>query len=97
MDALCTDCQVDTLRYEYYGVYEEVWLLATKDKPAVYLCIGCLEQRIKRKLGPEDFSLVPLNFMVSDKGNNSSQRLLDRMGGKFQKEETIQAYCNSLR
>ncbi len=41
------------------------------------LCIGCLENRIGRKLTPNDFDPVPpLNMM----NNCQSDRLLDRLG-----------------
>jgi hypothetical protein len=43
--------------------------------PHVFLCIGCLEARIGRRLSPADFTNVPLNGLP-----DNSARLKDRIG-----------------
>lgn len=58
-------------------VHEEIWAYATLDKPANFLCIGCLEKRIGRILTPADFSNVYLNLMLNIA---RSARLKNRMG-----------------
>ena len=58
MKHIC-DCGTDTTPsagWEYYMVHDAVWSLAgMKDG---FLCIGCLEARIGRKLEPRDFANV---------------------------------------
>ena len=57
--APCLDCRVDTLRNgEWYMVKDEVWPLP-KHLKEVFLCIGCIESRIGRRLSQEDFYLCP--------------------------------------
>jgi hypothetical protein len=56
-------------RHEYYMVRDRVWAEAGMRTGIVYhyggggdyLCIGCLEQRIGRKLHFADFTDVPVN------------------------------------
>jgi hypothetical protein len=55
----CMDCQYDTFRDEYYFLHEEVWLSANPKSKGM-LCIGCVEERIGRRLTPEDFKGVPI-------------------------------------
>lgn len=77
----CSDCSEPTSikgqKSEYYMVKFNVWKQANPAERADFLCIGCLEARLGRTLTPEDFALVPLNFISKDK---QSDRLLDRMG-----------------
>jgi hypothetical protein len=62
----CRDCGVDTTpctgkrgcrhkkgRWELYLVHDELWAAAGMQHG--YLCIGCLEARIGRRLVPQDF------------------------------------------
>lgn len=59
---LCTDCDFDTSvgkGNEYYMVSNRIW---TKYGAETYmLCIGCLEQRMQRRLKPTDFPQLPIN------------------------------------
>ena len=43
-------------------VTDEIWILANNKQTRGMLCIGCLEERLGRKLRPADFSDVPLNY-----------------------------------
>ena len=72
--AACTNCI-----YEYYMVTDQVWLEAHPNDNGK-LCIGCLEQRLGKKLAADDFTACPLNDGVFDK----SDRLLQRLGKKLQ-------------
>jgi len=56
-------------------VHDSVWELGGLGKHEGKLCIGCLEQRLGRKLCPEDFT----DALVNTRGPRS-QRHLDRMG-----------------
>jgi hypothetical protein len=49
MHRYCRDCAADTFIGEWYMVRDEVWPLGFHDG---VLCIGCLEQRIGRRLVP---------------------------------------------
>jgi hypothetical protein len=70
----CYDCGTDTTPctgkrdcphngWEWYEVREDVWDAAgmTNIGGRAYLCIGCLEQRIGRRLTAGDFAPVPIN------------------------------------
>jgi len=58
---LCVDCGIDTSSKlgvsEYYMVHDSVWALAKLPEPDAMLCIGCLENRIGRKLTRADFNM----------------------------------------
>lgn len=74
----CDDCGVHTVSYtngepnfpwEWYMVNDEIWVEAGMPMdPEVehsgwgYLCIGCLEQRIGRRLTKADFTDAPVNW-----------------------------------
>jgi hypothetical protein len=64
--ALCVDCGTDTLptgwhrRAEYYSVHDEVWAAAGMPFEG-FLCIGCLEVRVGRRLTRSDFTDAPVN------------------------------------
>jgi hypothetical protein len=55
----CADCGVETRPFEMYMVTDEVWCEAG-DEPG-FLCVGCLEDRLHRPLGPVDFLPIPAN------------------------------------
>ena len=58
---LCAECNVDTLRArEFYMVADATWL-ATCDTYKGFLCIGCIERRLGRRLKPDDFTDAPVN------------------------------------
>lgn len=65
---ICIDCGENTLHAnEYYMVHDEVWNAAHPKRRGM-LCIGCLEERLGRLLGPEDFPDLPINrgyFLLS--------------------------------
>lgn len=72
-------------RCEVYMVHDEVWTAAggppspTPERPEptdFYLCVGCLEGRLGRRLTPGDFEDVGLN----DDGLADTPRLRDRKG-----------------
>lgn len=86
----CRDCGVDTIPAEgdreYYEVLDEVWQLARGEgygnsdngEAGYFLCIGCLEARLGRRLTRADFAEKPASIpspWYSDRLNN---RLLDR-------------------
>ena len=96
-DCPCRDCGVETHNAECYIVEDDVWRSVVPfktDGGVLYLCIGCLETRLGRKLTPRDFSLVPLNF-ASDECLGRSKRLIDRMGGRFKDEKVIKDWLDS--
>lgn len=73
----CTDCLVDTdILHEFYMVHDSIWSAAVSEKPAVILCIGCLETRLGRELTATDFKAVPLN---TGPGFKRSDRFADRL------------------
>lgn len=73
---LCLDCKIDTGKIgEYYFLKTEVWLSVVSSINGM-LCIGCLEQRLKRTLTREDFTDCYLNLSTG----NKSVRLLKRLG-----------------
>lgn len=55
----CNDCGVDTyaeVDREWYHVHGPVWEAAGMSPEGLgFLCIGCLETRLGRRLVPEDF------------------------------------------
>lgn len=84
----CDDCSGDVTPYaddgrpvengwEWYMVRSEIWEEAYRNgSPPRFLCIGCLEARIGRRLLPGDFAPVPLN----EPGWLDTKRLLGRLG-----------------
>jgi len=63
--APCHDCGTETLpvdwgyRAEWYMVNKEIWEAA--GLRSGYLCIGCIESRIGRRLNANDFTDAPIN------------------------------------
>jgi hypothetical protein len=75
---LCADCGFDTTTHEYYMVRNDVWAQACPlDQHDVFLCIGCLENRIGRTLTRWDFIDCPLN---AHPDWPRSERLRNRLG-----------------
>ena len=71
----CLDCGVHTGDIqEYYMVTDELW---AEFGEKGMLCIGCLENRMGRRLEPEDFTNCPLN---TDIFYHKSGRLWHRLG-----------------
>jgi hypothetical protein len=72
----CIWCRVDTSEIgEYYMVADAIWERYGPTDGC--LCIGCLEDRMGRRLQPDDFKDIPLN---NDRGRCRSERLRDRLG-----------------
>jgi hypothetical protein len=59
----CRDCRVDTSNASgighYYMVSDAVWAAATRGDRVRFLCLDCLETRIRRPLRAADFMLTP--------------------------------------
>jgi hypothetical protein len=66
--APCFECGIDTIESgEYYLVREKVWLAAcawnAKASGFDFLCIGCLESRLGRRLQPDHLTECELNHL----------------------------------
>jgi len=63
--AWCALCRIDTSAAgEFYMLKDEVWLAAVGPDSFIggsYLCVGCLELRLGRRLRPDDFTDVSIN------------------------------------
>ena len=58
----CIDCGVDTFEIgEYYMVYDPVWRAAGMEPDGGMLCLGCLSDRLGRRLYLDDFNPLPMN------------------------------------
>lgn len=66
-------CGFDTFHNEYYMVHDGIWKAANG---AIMLCIGCLEERLNRKLTIRDFTDAPVNRLNF---GTKSARLIDRL------------------
>ena len=71
--ARCLDCHYDY--DEYYMVHDEVWKQTGLGGDDGQLCIGCLEKRIGRRLGPADFIDAPINQIGLDRSLRLESRL----------------------
>lgn len=76
----CADCGTDTDPLspdsaEYYMIHDKLWRKAGMGKLG-YLCIGCLEARLGRRLRPKDFTSAPVN---SPDWPRHSERLRSRL------------------
>jgi hypothetical protein len=72
-DVHCVECGVHTINArEYYMVRDDVWPLEPRGG---MLCVGCLEERIGRRLVPTDFTDAAINYVGGD-----SPRLRARLG-----------------
>jgi hypothetical protein len=80
----CRDCGTDTTpcdehgrpllgQWEWYVVKADVWLAAKMKPKGGYLCIGCLERRLKRSLTLADFKAD------QDASDCNTPRLADRL------------------
>jgi hypothetical protein len=75
---ICVDCSVNTSDLgEYYMVQNLVWQQVGMTPDGGMLCIGCLESRLGRCLGPDDFVDAPINYVG---WSYKSDRFLDRLG-----------------
>lgn len=80
LNMLCLDCGIDTDKNnEFYMIHDHLWEQAVPNKHQRenrVLCIGCLEERLGRKLLPNDFTNTPVN-----KKGIHSYRLISRLKG----------------
>lgn len=78
----CTGCGINTSRAdEYYMIQHDLW--ASTSAGRGMLCVGCLEEKIGRRLEPADFIDCDLNFgpyMRDGSPRRKSRRLAERMG-----------------
>lgn len=93
-DDSCADCGTDTcpsemgLRAEAYMVHDEVWAAAGMGPKGGHLCIGCIENRLGRRLAATDFRTdVPLNDLSIVDGRYAwswrTPRLISRLSGQL--------------
>lgn len=74
-DFTCRDCGVDTCKMqEFYMLTNEVWDEAVADTKII-LCIGCVEDRLGRRLAVKDF----MDCIANTEVHKMSIRLLDRL------------------
>ena len=75
----CALCRLDTLAIgEFYMVKDEVWDAAVGPDSFInssFLCIGCLELRLGRRLAANDFT----DSLLNKKSGHESPRLRDRL------------------
>lgn len=72
----CLDCSIDTGKiHEHYFIKTDVWLSVVGSIKGM-LCVGCIEDRLKRKLVSSDFTDATVN---NPKFEPKSQRLMQRM------------------
>jgi hypothetical protein len=80
LEGRCVDCLNETTftkgNEEYYMVHNALWLKANPQINGM-LCIGCLENRIGRRLMQADFTDVPIN----QPSRSNSKRLASRLAG----------------
>lgn len=83
----CVDCSVNThFIDEYYMVDFDLWNSVMGSQNTGMLCIGCLEDRIGRKLTTEDFIDAPINYGCF----GWSERMRDRLGPRFTESHLLQ-------
>ena len=74
----CLDCGMN-LFLEWFMVHDDVWRATGLARSGGTLCIGCVERRVGRTLGPDDFTAVDNNKPTA----LLSDRFLDRLGYAF--------------
>jgi hypothetical protein len=76
----CDDCGIGTFEIgECYMVQDALWKLAWEGRHRPrreILCIGCLEQRLGRRLVASDFKAAPINDAADP---TISPRMRDRL------------------
>lgn len=107
LDMPCCACGVSTHAInEYFMLRNAIWKLvrlpleARTNFRTRWLCVGCLEQRLKRQLNSSDFIECPLN--ASDDVFPKSLRLRNRLFGEHEPMSTTmnlsgQLYCRENR
>jgi hypothetical protein len=81
--APCKDCGQRTIGTrkapgEWYMVHDELWAQAGMEPLGGWLCVGCLERRLGRRLASADFKPVPANDSARMR---HSDRLASRIRG----------------
>lgn len=75
----CSDCDIDIGKYgvkEYaYKIHDYLWISIGDPQ---FLCIECLEKRLKRGIGPYDFDWY---WPINDPNCKRSSRLIKIMYG----------------
>jgi hypothetical protein len=83
----CALCRLDTLAIgEFYMVKDEVWDAAVGPDSFIrgsFLCIGCLELRLGRRLAANDFT----DSLLNKKSGHESPRLRDRLSRQVKPRE----------
>ena len=75
----CARCGVSTAKIgEHFFLKNEVWHTAHPTERG-FLCIGCIENIIGRRLNKDDFTEASIN--KPQRGVFQSQRLVDRLRG----------------
>lgn len=78
----CVDCGVDCIEInEYYMVTDSCWKRSGMESHGGMLCIGCLENRLGKKLTPRNFKDCPLNWRNICIPEYASPRLISRLLG----------------
>ncbi|SOD63658.1 hypothetical protein SAMN06297387_11211 [Streptomyces zhaozhouensis] len=79
----CVDCH-SSIKDEFFMVHDPVWAKARMENYGGFLCVGCLEKRIGRRLRRGDFTDCPMNkpdFTYLDgRPVPKSRRLRNRLG-----------------
>lgn len=76
----CMDCNRDTTKLkEHFYVKKEIWGAAHNSERG-FLCVECLEGRLKRRLCKSDFTEATINN-PRQKGVQMSALLLSRING----------------
>ena len=88
VDFSCEDCGSDY--DEYYMVQNDIW--KTYGAGGVMLCIGCLEERMDRKLRRQDFIDLPINEINPEA---QSLRLQDRLSTEPSKAAPSAEYAGA--
>jgi hypothetical protein len=88
----CVDCGIDTCplgwdgEAEFYKVHDAVWAEVGMVSNGGMLCVGCIEQRLGRRLTPDDFTDAPINdpelYRIHYAWSWRTQRLQDRLTGR---------------
>lgn len=80
---LCSDCQNDIKKSgEYFTLINEIWFAINNNSKIGFLCIGCAEQRLQRKLNKSDFANCGCNDLNNHKWYRS-ERFINRLTGEL--------------
>ena len=76
----CLDCGGSTVG-ELYMLHDQLWAETGLGPDDGFLCIGCVEKRLGRRLKPDDFTGAPCNTGTGPWGDLRSERLRSRVMG----------------